>query len=890
MSAVSRPLPNRAALTFQRALSSFQHGHLDSAEALCTEILQADPRHADALHLQGLVVLQKGDAQRSIALIRRSLALQPAQPVAQMNLANALLRAGKAHAALLACDAALGQRPNYAEALNARGNALVVLERPAEALAVYEQALALRPDLAQLYSNRGNALRVLGRLEEALASYGQALERQQALREALLGAAGILKALGRSQEGLANCERVLRQNAQDADALHLRGKIYLDLKRREAALGDFDRALTLRPDSAEIAIDRGNALCQLGRIEDALAVYQSALERAPADPDAWFNCAQALLLLGRYHEALSSYQEAIRLRSDDAKFHYYHGKTLRLLKRPLEALDSFARALALNPRYAEALTGRGQAFADLDRSGDALTCFEQALELDPRSLEALSNRGRMLMAANQDEEAVSCFERLLELEPQTGSEFNQTLGHLLYARLKICDWREYEPITAAIEAGLREGRRVTGPSLYTASGLSPELHLRCARGFVEENWSAITAAEAPRHTSRHERIRVAYVSADYREHPVSMLLAPVLEQHDHTRFETFGVSIRKPDDSALARRVVGAFDRFIDATESTDAQVAALLRELEIDICVDLTGYTAHLRSGIFAHRAAPIQVNYLGYPGSLGAPYIDYIIADPTLIPEADQRHYSEKIAYLPYTYLPPGDPRGSSGRIVDRTSCGLPDHAFVFCGFNTHSKLSPPVFDVWMRLLQSVEGSVLWLSMGKETITRNLQRAAASRGVAPERIVFAPRLPALEDHLARYAFADLFLDTLPYNAHTTASDALWAGLPVLTSLGNSFAGRVAAGLLTALDLPELITESLQDYEARALQLARAPGELSGLRARIQHAREAQHPLFDAARFCRYLESAFVTMWGRSLRGKAPASFQVQVGPDSDPALIMQV
>jgi len=865
---------DRHAKAFQRAFASFQQGQLIHAEALCADILRDDPRHCDALHLAGLVALQGGHIPKSIELIRQSLAVRHDQAVAHLNLANALLRAGKPQAALLSCDAALALRPEYVEALNCRGNALLELQRPAQALADYDRALRLRPALALLHSNRGHALGDLVRPAEALTSYERALQLQPGLREALHGSAEMLRALGRLPEARARCEEVLGENADDVEALHLRARIFEDLRLPAAALGDLERALTLRPDAAALVLDRGNVLCQLKRLEEALAAYRHALQLTPADAEAALNEGHALLLMQRHEEALASYERAIELKPRYAKAHYYRAYVLRLLRRLDDALAASAQALALDPDYVTAAIGKGNVLFDLERPAEAVAAYEQALRMDPDCIDALSNRARVLVLFGRPEEAVRSLERILEIAPESGPEYTHALGMLLDARLTACDWREYASLTATLEAGIRSGKRLTPPSLYTASGMSPEIHLRCARSFVEAQWGAVCARSRQASGYGHERIRLAYVSGDFREHAVSMLMASVFERHDRARFEPIAVATRTPDDSNMARRLRGAFERFIDVTRRQDSEVAALLRELEIDVCVDLTGYTTNLRGGIFAHRAAPVQVNYLGYPGTLGAPYMDYIIADHVVIPPGEEAYYSEKVARLPHCYLPPGD-RRTVGECRTRADYGLPEHRFVFCAFNNHPKITPPVFDVWMRLLRAVEGSVLWLVAAGEAVMRNLRREAVSRGVTAERIVFAPKVPKLADHLARYRVADLYLDTVPYNAHTTASDALWSGLPVLTCRGSMFPGRVAASLLTALSTPELIAGSLEEYETRALQLANHRELLAHLKTRLAEQRDT-HPLFDAAGFCRGLEAAYTTMWQRAEQGDAPASFAV--------------
>jgi protein O-GlcNAc transferase len=859
--------------SFQQAVVSFREGRLESAAAHCAEILQRQPRHFDALHLHGLVAMQAGQIERAIDLLQRSLSINPNQPVVHMNLANAWLTHGKPHAALLSSERSLALRPDYLEALNSRANALLELNRPAEALALYDRALQRGPSLALLHNNRGKALRNLQRSEEALVSYQQALQLEPGLRESLLGAAEVLCGLKRPEEALDHCNRRLRDAPEDVEALQVCAAALSAVGRKGDALATLERALALSPDSPALLIDRANVLCALERPEEALKVY-AALS---VTPEVSLNKGHALLLLRRYDDALRAYREALAQDPCFAKAHCYCGTTLRLLGHLQQALDCFAVALSHQPRYAGALIGRGNVLRDLRRLPEAIAAYEEALRIDPESLEGLNEHATALMLGQRWQEASSSLERLLDLSSKRGADYGYALGFLLQSRFNCCDWHDLSQLCERVRLGIANGTRVTVPSLYSASSLDPAAHHRCATAYVTDNTRSIHVREWTRPPPyRHERIRIAYVSPDFREHPVSMLMSGIFERHDRKRFEVIGVSLVAHDDSAQVRRLHRAFDRFIDVSERRDEDVATLLRELEVDICIDLAGYTANMRAAIFAHRAAPIQVNYLGFPGTLGAPYMDYIIADRVLIPPEEHEYYTEKVVYLPHSYLPPGDVRVPVDRGQTRREQGLPEAGFVFCAFNAHWKITPAVFDLWMALLNRVEGSVLWLSSGTQTVVRNLTERAAARGITAERLVFAPRTTSLDEHLSRHLLADLFLDTLPYNAHTTARDALWAGLPMLTCRGTTFAGRVAAGLLTALGLQELVTTSLEDYQARALELATDSTLLGRLRTQLVEQRDAVHPLFNADDFCRHLEAAYLEMMRRCTDGEPPAAICV--------------
>ena len=501
--------------------------------------------------------------------------------------------------------------------------------------------------------------------------------------------------------------------------------------------------------------------------------------------------------LGRHMEALSCLDKALSIRPGIPELLLTRGNVLLALNRAAEALASYDQALAVKPDFPEAWNNRGNALAALKRLDEALSSYERMLAARPGDVGALHHRALTLFELKRYEEAAHGFADVLKIEP----DFPYARGNLLYCRLNACDWEGLEQERAEIAARLKAGARVVTPIQHAAFSSSLEGQLQAARIWAADKYPA-TAPLWRGEAYHHERIRIAYLSADFHSHATAALMAGVFERHDRKRFQTVAVSFGPDDRSEMRARLVAAFDSFIDVHDKSDGEVASLLRQMEIDIAVDLKGYTQDSRPGILAHRAAPLQVSYLGFPGTLGVDYIDYIIADRTVIPTQHEPFYSERIAYLPDTYQANDDKRRISQNPLARRDCGLPEAGFVFCCFNNNFKIMPEIFSIWMRLLAAVEGSVLWLLQDNAAASRNLRREAKARGIAPERLVFAQRAN-LDAHLARHRLADLFLDTLPYNAHTSASDALWAGLPVITCLGGTFAGRVAASLLRAVGLP---------------------------------------------------------------------------------------
>jgi len=827
---------NTAAI-FGQALGLFNLGQLDTVELLCRKIIEFEPHHPDALHVLGVVALRKGRAQSGAELIRKSLDANPAQPHVHCSLGHALRDLQQPNDALASYRRALQLEPKFAGALFSEGNALMDLGRAEEALDSYDRALALQQNYPDAHLNRGNALLSLGRLEEALASYSQALALQPDMTMALGNFASVL----------------------------------WKLQRHEEALSVYDRLVALRPDDADVHSDRGILLCALERHEGAVECLNTVLLRRPEAAEARFARANALLNLREFERALADYDFLLQRHPGLAEAHCNRGLSLLALGRPADALSSFSTALHLKPEFVEAADGQGTALRQLNRPAEALAAFELARRLRPYSPDILYRCAVTLRQLERHEEAAAAFASVLRLAPQ----YDYALGSLLHERLQVCDWTEYPGLVTAVNEAVLAGRRACLPGIYLSVSDFAPAQLQCARTYAADKHPVVPVAPSsamPRYS--HNRICVAYVSGDFREHPVSHLLAGVFEHHDRERFETIAISLKPEDTSLLGRRVKAAFMQFIDVSAASDREVISLMRELEVDIAVDLMGLTSGCRPTLFTPRPAPVQVNFLGHPGTLGSPCYDYILADRHVLPETDRGHYEEKVVYLPHCFQP-NDARRSAERTPTRAECGLPERGFVFCCFNSHYKIGPMVFDVWMRLLQAVEGSVLWLSSGGETAPGNLRRAAAERGIAPERLVFEARLPDVADHLARYRLADLFLDTLPFNAHTTASDALWAGVPLLSCRGGAFAARVSASLLNAVGCPDLIADSLQEYEALAWKIASTPALASELRSRLISARQMT-PLFDTARYCRHLESAYLTMWQRCQRGEPPEHFSV--------------
>ena len=637
---------------------------------------------------------------------------------------------------------------------------------------------------------------------------------------------------------------------------------------------------------------------------DAEVLARQALERTPADSEASYLLGSALLFQERFREALGPLSEAakslhwrgvrhrlgycllaigdlaaaekalreeVRDHPDGPNAHNALGVALARQGKHGEALAVFDGVLLRQPESEEANNNVGNVLSELGRHEEALPYLQRVVRINPQHADAHYNLGTSLQSLGRHDEAIDALEHALAFAP--GNSY--ALGYLTWNELAACRWRELPARIEALRRQIGEKTGAAAPFVVIALPVTPAEQRACAELHVR---NTLPHHSAPLWSGTRQRrggrLRLAYLSADFQEHATAYLAVRLFELHDRSQFETLGVSYGPPEASPMRRRLEHAFDAFVDVRTRSDRDIAALLREREIDVAVDLKGHTTGARLGILAYRPAPVQVTYLGFPATTGAPFIDYVLADRFVIPEGQRGAYTEGVVYLPNCYQVNDSTRTIASGHTDRAALGLPSRGFVFCCFNNSYKIRPDVFAVWMRLLEAVPDSVLWLLADNSSAMRNLRGAAACSGIDSRRLVFAPRAPHAE-HLARQRTANLFLDTVPYNAHTTASDALWAGLPVLTIAGHNFAGRVAGSLLHAVGLPELVCDSLEEYERLALKLAQDPGLLSAYKQRLHENRDI-FPLFDTERFRRHIEAAYQMMWDRQERGLPPASFEV--------------
>ncbi len=636
---------------------------------------------------------------------------------------------------------------------------------------------------------------------------------------------------GDLQGAILLLEKATSSNCSPAVHYEL-GGIYLSIDEDEKAISSFEKAASLGFRTFELYFKYGQSLAKLGLFHQAIEQFTHAKQKNGSSPELFFNLAKLHEYLGDYSKALQEYE----------------------------------RVISLEPAYALAWIGGGRILKHQGDFAAALNAFDKALALNATDPEALYLKGNLLRSMKRYAEAIEVFANCLSV----AADLPFLFGAYVNTKLLICDWSDYDESLEKIRQQLLEFREVISPFSLLALVDDPGLQLLAATAWAKHETKNSPLFPVNATTSHPRKIRIGYFSADFGFHPVAFLIAEIFQLHNREQFEIFGFSTGPNTGDPMRKRLEKAFDQFIDVENLSDSKIAERARELEIDIAIDLTGFTQDGRTNIFALGAAPVQVNFLGYPGTLGAPYMDYIIADPILIPDGSQQFYAEKIAYLPDSYQPNDRQRPRSVSRISRAEAGLPEDGFVFCCFNNNFKITPGQFDLWAAILQQVEGSYLWLLEDNPLASNNLRHEIQKRGIHPDRLVFAPRVSP-EDHLTRISAADLFLDTAPYNAHTTTSDALWVGLPVLSVMGKSFASRVAASLIFAAGLPELVVETNEAYVLLAVELARAPDKLEGFRSRLLTSYR-RVPLFDSVKFTKNLENLYTQMYAKSQSSLPPS------------------
>ena len=847
----------------QEALSKGVEMHLagefDLASQLFDSILKLQPEHADANHNMGLLKLDMG--QDLDALPYLQIALQADMSIAQFWLSyiKALIKLEKLEDA--------GRILELAKETGFEGDEFFELSRvlggSTEHQTVSETKLdtSVPPqetiDLLVTLYNQGQLAEVEKQAKALLQQYPDAF--------IVCNIIGLTAAqTGNFDQAIEAFQKAVFLNPTDADTHNNLGLALQYQNKLDEAIASYNTALSLKPDYTDAYYNKGVSLQDQGKLDEAIAAYNTVTELLPDHIDAHYNTGLALQEQGKLEEAIGAYDNTLSIKPDHAEAHNNRGNALKEQGKLEDAFEAYNKAISLKPDYAEAYNNLGLTLYDQGKFFEAIDTYKKALSFDPDYSETHIKLANVLKDLGRLDEAIEGYDKVLAVEPDNSRAHALAFDQLSH----VCNWARIARNYPHYENLGIFGNSIPPFALLTLED-APDRHRLRAENFVGEKFSQKTRSSLIQPSRKPERLRIGYFSADFCNHATMHLFAGILAAHDKTQFEIIAFSYGPNVQDETRRRMIENVDVFHDIYKMADLEIVELAKEARLDIAIDLKGFTKDNRLALFAHRLAPVQISYLGYPGTLGADFIDYIVADTIVIPEDSQQHYSEQIIYLPNSYQPNDEKRDISDKVFTREDVGLPEQGFVFCCFNNNYKISPKEFDIWMRLLNKVDGSVLWLFKSNKWAEENLKREAEIRGVDPSRLVFATKLPPAE-HLARLRLADLFLDTFNVNAHTTASDALWAGLPLVTKLGKGFAARVGGSLLNAIGLSELITENEADYEALILDLATTPSKLSNYKKRLNDNRISK-PLFDTRGYTKHLETGYQLAYQRYFDGKPP-------------------
>jgi len=662
---------------------------------------------------------------------------------------------------------------------------------------------------------------------------------------------------GQLKEAKNLCLEILKEDSNNFDVLYILGVINFREKNFTESKDLIEKAIKIKPNSFEIHNFFGFVLLNLKKFDLAVKSWDEAIKLNPNYAEGYNNRGNIFFMLENLDEALKSYEKAIQLKPNYPDAHNNRGNALSKLNKKNDAIESYQKATKLNPNYAQAYKNLGSVFRQVNDIDDAIESYKKAIEINPNYSEAFLDLGNIFRENGKNIFAINNYEKAIKLKPN----FDFLLGTIIHTKLKICQWDTIEKNLREVEEKVLNQKKISQPWVFLTFNDSPNLQKITSKLWSNREIFLLKKKLEPiTQKLSNKKIRIGYYSADFYNHATSQLMANLFELHDKSKFEIFGFNFGPEKNDEMYKRVIKAFDKFFNLSNKTDLEIAEISREHKIDIAVDLKGFTQKNRFRIFIERCAPIQVSYLGYPGTTGAECIDYVIADKILIPTNSQQHYSEKIIYLPNSYQANDTKTIISEKIFSKEEFGLPKNSFIFCSFNACYKILPTTFDVWMKILKRVDNSILWLLADDIEIIKNIKEETIKRGIDPERIIFAKRL-TLSEHLSRQKLANLFIDTFPCTGHTTCSDALRSGLPVLTLLGKSFAGRVSSSLLNAVDLKELITKTPQEYEDLAVRLANDSSRLENIRKKLEVNIKTK-PLFDCKLFTSHIEKAYLEIY----------------------------
>lgn len=844
-------------------------GELDQAISAYQHALHINSDYAPAHNNMGNALKGHGNLVGAIQYYNKALALDSNYFAAQFNLGAALRAEGRIDDAIIAYERALVINPVYAEAYFNLANAFLEKGKFNDAINSYKAAVALKPDYITAERCLASLLRKQGMLAEAIEAYKRVLLLDQNDLLASISLADTLKQFGKFDEAVLGYKKVTSIKPDYYAAYINMGNAMKSQGKLTDSVAAYMSVLEAEPNNFFANINLANTLKDLGDLNGAIAAWQRVLLHSPNHSATHNNIGLALTEKGSFDYAAEAFNRAISLnpKSHDA----YNNLAITFMKQGKleEARSAFQQALHLNSRSAEIHNNLGVVFVEQGNFSAAVSSLKRATEINPAYAVAYNNLGNAFVSLGRLDDAIFAYERALDIKPN----YAIAKAQMLHQKTHVCDFSTAHNLPEA-SSWLGISTDCVPPFAALSWMDAPMQQLERARNWVATKfpWPSTFESSGPR--KRHSRIKIGLFSADFHDHATMYLLAGFFRNANKDTFELFVYSYGRHKSGEWRKRAKSCVDHFIDVSGLSDIQIVELSRDQELDIAIDLKGFTTNARTGLFQYRVAPIQINYLGYPGTMGANFIDYIIADPIVIPADQRKVYLEKIIYLPHSYQPNDNLREIATTKSSRSDFGLPDEGIVFCCFNNNYKISPREFDIWMRLLSKIDGSVLWLLKSNKWAEQNLRKEALQRGIIPERLIFAQKVSHAE-HLARQRHADLFLDTFNYNAHTTASDALWGGLPLVTKQGKQFAARVASSLLTAVGLPELITYTEEEYESLIFRLATHPEDLAFIRSKLE---ESKHltPLFDTENYVRDFEQGLLKAYELYCGGENPKDIWV--------------
>lgn len=806
------------------------------AESILKKILEIDPLNSKANELLAYIYGNNGDFDTSLELLEVAAKDKNCRPEALYYLGSLQLKKQAYLEAITNLKKSVSKGGLFFEALNDIGSAYAFLGKFELALSYYQKCLPLKENSYELHSNIGGMLDNLERFEEAITQYNIAIQINPNFPDAWINKGSSLNSLGRHDEALEVCDHAIKIDPSYSKAWASKGMVLIFLKRHEEAIIHYDKAIELNPNYPEAWANKGNALGNLKHYDEAIKHFDRAIQLKSDYPEAWVNKGVILSALKRHNEALAIYDHAIEI----------------------------------NPKYANAWSCKGMTLTHLKRFGEAIINYNQATKLKPNLTEAWASKSDIYHGQKRYDEALNQLEQAIQTKQQNRYLF----GQALHLKMKMCDWSFFDDSIEYCILKIREKEKVIAPFPLLSLIDNPSLHKECAEIFSKDLHPQINNLDTFEKLDQSQKIRIGYFSSDFRNHPVAYLTAELFELHNKSKFEILAFSFSSQENSQIQARLINSFSDFINVSEMSDLEIANLARSLKLDIAIDLGGFTLNSPLPVFAFKIAPIQISYIGYLGTLATNYIDYVIGDNVVIPKESEKFFSEKIIRLP-CFQVNDRKKEISDKKFSRQELGIPDEAFVFCCFNNNYKITPIIFNSWMNILKSVEGSVLFLYAENKWAEENLKKEAELRGVNQDRIIFGQALPR-DEYLSRYQACDIFLDTFPYNAGTTASDALWMGLPVLTYSGKSFASRMARSLLESIGLSKLVTYSLKDYEKLAITLAKNSDELSSIREELSQ-NKMTYPLFNTELFTKNIEKAYETVYANYLSGKPTENIDIK-------------